>query len=74
MLHRPLWWRGAVASTEEQIDVDSASDRMMGSLRPTGHRWPLEALFGEAHPLTAHEAAAGVCQPKERREPGDLTH
>lgn len=34
-------------------------------------RWPLEALPGEAPPLAAHEAAAGVCEPKERRKPGE---
>lgn len=46
----------------------------MGAPCPTGHRWPLEALFGEAHSLAINEATAGVRQSEEWREPGDLTH
>lgn len=32
--------------------------------------WPLEAVPGEASSLSAHEASAGVCEPKEWRKPG----
>lgn len=33
-------------------------------------RWPLEALPGEASPVSAHEASVGVREPQEWREPG----
>lgn len=38
---------------------------------PSAPRWPLEALPGEAPPLSAHEAPPGVCEPQKWRKPGD---
>lgn len=37
---------------------------------PSAPRWPLEALPGEAPPLAAHEACAGVRQPEKWRKSG----